>query len=185
MCVVAGERSSPFLFYFSDYCYLVSNCSIEQFDSTVNLPEAPFKSHSSDSWGSIYQGAEKPALKSPFPPCQWPLRDSCISTVRLRFSIRLTSITNLSWCLKLERWLPNYFSSVKRKIEMGVCMVKTPPLRNPSCKAGRSRQWAAPDSKEHTTLSHPTATRPRTHTGSHTHTGTHAQWWSIPISAFF
>ena len=71
-CVVAGKRSSPFLFYFSDYCYLVSNCSIEQFDSTVNLPEAPFKSHSSDSWGSIYQGAEQPALKSPFPPCQWP-----------------------------------------------------------------------------------------------------------------
>ena len=54
MRVVDGKRSSPLLLHFlHDYCYLVSNCSIEQFHPTVNLPKAPFKSHSSYFGGEV------------------------------------------------------------------------------------------------------------------------------------
>lgn len=91
MCVVAGERSSPsFSTFLITAVYF--NCSIEQFDSTVNLPEAPLNPIHQILGESIYQGAEQPALKSPSPPANDP-QGFPASTVRLIFSIRLTSIT--------------------------------------------------------------------------------------------
>lgn len=70
MCVVDGERSPPFLLH--DYCYLVSNCSMEQHDPTVNLPKAFLNPLHYILWGNVHQKAEQPALRFPFPPSQWP-----------------------------------------------------------------------------------------------------------------